>query len=172
MNNLCWDPYNGPMKAVRLLAIGGVVLAGPLCSCSSYQQQAGVIGGLAGAGLGAAFGDDHQDAIAGALVGAAVGAGGAALHERSRQDPRQYERYGIPPDQPELQYERQGIHEPQLGPAVDPAPVKPSYPIARRTNNPNEVESPYPPNHRINVEGFQSGQLAKDPKTGKIFQVP
>jgi hypothetical protein len=160
------------MKGIGSLIFGGVVSMIPLSSCSSYQQQAGVIGGLAGAGLGAAFGDDHQDVIAGAAVGAALGAGGAALHERSRQDTRQYERYGILPDPPQVQQERQGIHEPQLEPAVGPTPAKPGYPLARRTSNPNEVESPYPPNHRINVEGFRSGQLAKDPKNGKIFQVP
>ncbi|MFC7339569.1 hypothetical protein ACFQY0_20425 [Haloferula chungangensis] len=164
------------MNALRFFALAGAGLMIPISSCSSYQQQAGVIGGLAGAGLGAAFGDDHQDAVAGALVGAAVGAGGAALHEKSRQNPaqdtRQYERYGIPPDQPQPPPVRQGIHEPQLSPAVDPEPPTSSYPVARRTDHPHEVESPYPPNHRINVEGFSSGQLAKDPKSGKIFRIP
>jgi hypothetical protein len=162
------------MKFIRCIALPSIALGLLFCSCSSYQKQAGLIGGLAGAGLGAAFGDDHQDAIAGALVGAAVGAGGAAIHEKSRQDPRQYERYGIPPDEPASPPQHQGIHDPQgqLGPVVDPEPAAPNYPVARRTNNADEVESPYPPHHRINISGFRSGQLAKDPKSGKIFRVP
>lgn len=158
------------MKSVGIPAVAAVVIG--LSSCTSYQQQAGLIGGLAGAGLGAAFGDDHQDVIAGAAVGAAVGAGGAAIHEESRR--RNYERYGIPPEgqggqAPPQEY---GQYEEVPGPAADPEPAGPDYPVARRTNNPDEVESPYPPHHRINVGGFRSGQLAKDPKTGKIFQVP
>lgn len=60
----------------------------------------------------------------------------------------------------------------------DPAPPPPvatrpgEYPTARRTANPNEVISPYEPYNIIDVEGFRSGQLARDPSNSKIFRVP
>jgi len=46
------------------------------------------------------------------------------------------------------------------------------YPAARSTDNPNEVISPYEPFNVIDVEGFRSGQLARDPSNQKIFRVP
>jgi hypothetical protein len=46
------------------------------------------------------------------------------------------------------------------------------YPSAEKTANPNQVLSPYAPYNVIDVEGFRSGQLAKDPSNGKIFRVP
>ncbi len=51
-------------------------------------------------------------------------------------------------------------------------PLREEYPTAERTANPNEVLSPYHPYNVIDVEGFRSGQLAKDPSNGKIFRVP
>lgn len=139
------------MKSVSFLACAGVVLAGSISSCSSYYQQAEVADGLAGT---------------------ALGTNEAAIPEDNGEDTRQYERYGIQPDQPNIQPQHQGIHDPGVDSAVDPAAANSKYPVASRTNKPNEVASPYPPNHRINIEGFKSGQLAKDPKTGKIFRVP
>lgn len=62
--------------------------------------------------------------------------------------------------------------------AYDPEPPPPApqprqtYPDARRTNDPTQVVSPYAPYNVIDVEGFKSGQLAKDPSNGKIFRVP
>ena len=54
-----------------------------------------------------------------------------------------------------------------------PAPTRPGeYPTARPTANPDEVISPYEPYDLINVEGFHSGQLARDPRNKKIFRVP
>lgn len=62
---------------------------------------------------------------------------------------------------------------PAPAPAPTPAPApRPEYPTAKRTANPNEVISPYPPYNVIDVEGFKSGQLAKDPSNKKIFRVP
>lgn len=64
------------------------------------------------------------------------------------------------------------------GPAAAPAPLAPtppaagSYPTATRTTNPNQVLSPYAPYNVIDVEGFQSGKLARDPSNQKIFRVP
>ncbi len=64
------------MKAARIITIGAAL---GLASCTSYQQQAGVVGGIAGALAGAAFGDDHQDVIAwrGVSVAGAGMRGGA-----------------------------------------------------------------------------------------------
>jgi hypothetical protein len=67
---------------------------------------------------------------------------------------------------------------PRIDPDVEipdsqPAPApRPTYPDARRTANPNQVISPYAPYNVIDVEGFKSGALAKDPSNGKIFRVP
>ncbi len=64
------------------------------------------------------------------------------------------------------------------GQNTDPAPpleqpARPAeFPTARRTANPNEVISPYEPFNIIDVEGFSSGQLARDPSNQKIFRVP
>ncbi|MEK7950895.1 hypothetical protein WKV53_10325 [Luteolibacter sp. Y139] len=58
------------------------------------------------------------------------------------------------------------------GPST-PAPApRPTYPDAKRTANSNQVISPYAPYNVIDVEGFKSGALAKDPSNGKIFRVP
>jgi hypothetical protein len=65
---------------------------------------------------------------------------------------------------------------PPLDPVRPPAAPSPAarkeYPVAERTNNPNQVLSPYEPYNVIDVAGFKSGQLAKDPSNGKIFRVP
>lgn len=55
--------------------------------------------------------------------------------------------------------------------AIMPTP-RDQYPVAERTANPNHVISPYPPYNVINVEGFRSGQLAKDPSNQKVFRIP
>lgn len=58
-----------------------------------------------------------------------------------------------------------------------PAPVPPptatgGYPTARPTENPEQVISPYDPFNVIDVAGFKSGQLVRDPSNQKIFRVP
>lgn len=60
---------------------------------------------------------------------------------------------------------------PDPEPAPQPVP-RPTYPAAKRTANPNEVISPYAPYNVIDVEGFKSGDLAKDPSNKKIFRIP
>lgn len=158
------------MKAVRIITIG---TAFGLASCTSYQQQAGVVGGIAGALAGAAFGDDHQDVIAGAAVGAGIGAGAAAIHEnevRKRQyrDGRDYDRYGMQPDD-------QQVYEPaprERAPRMEDPEPENDYPTAQRSEVSGQVISPYPPHRKIDVTGFSSGQLAKDPTSGEIFRVP
>jgi hypothetical protein len=47
-----------------------------------------------------------------------------------------------------------------------------SYPVARRTANPDQVISPFSPFNVIDVEGFKSGQLARDPSNQQIFRIP
>jgi hypothetical protein len=67
---------------------------------------------------------------------------------------------------------------PQDNTSTDPAPPPPEptrpgeHPTARRTANPNEVISPYEPYNIIDIEGFRTGQLARDPSNNKIFRVP
>lgn len=54
----------------------------------------------------------------------------------------------------------------------DPRPVNERYPVAERTANPNQVISPYAPFNVIDVTGFNSGQLARDPTNNEIFRIP
>jgi hypothetical protein len=54
-----------------------------------------------------------------------------------------------------------------------PAPVAPgSFPTAQRTANADQVLSPYEPYNVIDITGFASGQLARDPSNQKIFRIP
>jgi hypothetical protein len=81
--------------------------------------------------------------------------------------------YDAPPPAPmELPRESPPPRETNV-PPTNPAPAgRKEYPVAERTNNPNQVLSPYAPYNVIDVAGFKSGQLAKDPSNGKIFRVP
>lgn len=61
----------------------------------------------------------------------------------------------------------------QTQPAPQPPPTATgNYPTAQRTANPDQVLSPYEPYNVIDVAGFKSGQLARDPSNQKIFRVP
>lgn len=173
MNETGFNPVFSTMKPLIFSGLGMVALG--LSACTPYQQQGAAVGGLAGAAAGAVFGDDRRDVARGAAAGAALGVGAAALREDRERRRRHYERYGIPPEPHDDDRRRdRGDRRPpprdQGGSA--PPPPRRDYPSAQRTSNPDEVLSPYPPHHRINVEGFSPGQLAKDPKTGKIFRVP
>jgi hypothetical protein len=63
---------------------------------------------------------------------------------------------------------------------TDPMPSAPTtppatpgaYPTAQRTANPEQVISPYEPFNVIDVAGFASGKLVRDPSNQKIFRVP
>ena len=64
---------------------------------------------------------------------------------------------------------------PQIRGNPQPSPNGPSrdeYPVAKPTNNPDQVISPYEPYNVIDVSGFHSGQLARDPSNRKIFRIP
>lgn len=94
------------------------------------------------------------------------------------QQPPAYDPYGNPPPR----QGQQGIQDPNYGttppvtpPAVTPPPTKlnpADYPVAKKGKKPNEVISPYAPYNVIDVTGFKSGQMAKDPSNKKIFVVP
>lgn len=63
------------------------------------------------------------------------------------------------------------------GPAPAPAPTPGSripneYPVAQRTTNPDQVISPFDPKRVIDISGYKSGQLVRDPENKKIFRVP
>lgn len=149
------------------IAVGfGVVVLLLVTSCSPYQQQGAAVGGLTGAAAGAIFGHDRRDVARGAVAGAALGVGVAALQENQRRQSYARNDDGLRGNGPD---DRDWRDESRL---VAPRVDSPEYPTAQRTSNPDEVLSPYPPHHRINVEGFAPGQLARDPKTGKIFRIP
>ena len=76
-------------------------------------------------------------------------------------------RYGDDYEEPEV--ERTPAPAPQPKPQTQ---GRKEYPVAERTEKPGMVISPYSPYNVIDVEGFQSGALAKDPSNGKIFRVP
>ncbi len=69
-----------------------------------------------------------------------------------------------------------GYEQADVAPTTDatqPAPVSQGgYPTAQRTANPEQVISPYEPYNVIDVAGFASGKLARDPSNQKIFRVP
>ncbi|HEY8961016.1 MAG TPA: hypothetical protein VIM57_02360 [Luteolibacter sp.] len=82
--------------------------------------------------------------------------------------------YDAPPPAP-MELPRESPPAP-VEPTVPPSNPSPAgrkeYPVAERTNKPDQVLSPYAPYNVIDVAGFKSGQLAKDPSNGKIFRVP
>jgi len=58
-------------------------------------------------------------------------------------------------------------------PVVSPAAAKDDrFPIAKKTDTPGRVISPFSPYSELNVDGLISGELALDPVTGKVFRVP
>jgi len=80
--------------------------------------------------------------------------------------------YGDQGNNPPTYDPRYGTQPPPVTPPAPPVPPRDQYPVAERTDNPNRVLSPYAPYNVIDVQGFRSGQLAKDPSNGKIFRVP
>lgn len=140
-----------------LTTLTATLAAIALCQCTPYQQQGAMIGGLAGGAIGAVAGDDSDDVIKGAALGAAAGTAAAAIHEDSKR-----RRAGDPPPT--------GTNNPP--PPSNGSSSSGGYPVARRTSNPNQVISPYPPYNVIDITGFKSGDLARDPGNRKIFRIP
>lgn len=157
------------MTKIILAALASVTL---LNSCTQYQAQGAGIGALGGAAVGALAGD-RRDAARGAVIGAALGTGIAAAQEnaRRRNTPPSDDGYYRGDDRYRDDY-RQDYRDDRY----DERPrqtQRQEYPYAERTSNPNRVISPYGPDYNvIDVSGFKSGQLAKDPSNGKIFRVP
>lgn len=56
--------------------------------------------------------------------------------------------------------------------APAPAPSSGGLPVGSRTDKPGRVKSPYPPYNELDVSGLQSGSLAMDPTTQKVFRLP
>lgn len=90
-------------------------------------------------------------------------------HQRTRPHRDVYRSYPEQND-PNRPYSRPS--DPNVSQPVPTQPTRDQYPVAERTANPNHVISPYAPYNVINVEGFRSGQLAKDPSNQKIFRIP
>lgn len=136
-----------------VIAASATALLG-LSSCTQYQAQGAGVGALAGGALGALVGDDGGDVVRGAAIGAAAGAGAAALkehHDKKNQD------FTPPP----------------------PREQNTSYPKGYKTQNPNQVISPFDPHNLIDISNnpktgrpFVSGDLVRDPSNGQIFRIP
>ena len=70
-----------------------------------------------------------------------------------------------------MQYSMGG-DAPEFAPAPALSPATQGYPTAELTENPDQVRSPLEPFSLIDVTGFKSGQLARDPANQRIFRVP
>ncbi len=164
MNRITWGIFRFiRMKKILLCSVAGMLL---LNSCTQYQAQGAGVGALGGAAVGALAGNDRRDVATGAIVGAALGTGITAAQENARNR-------ATPPDG---YYDDQGYRRDYQGDYRQAPPERSSprqdYPYAERTGSPKRVISPYPPYNVIDVDGFRSGQLAKDPSNGKIFRIP
>ena len=158
-------------RSARLLAFPLFSLV--FSSCTHQQQQGAAIGTLGGAAIGAVAGDDSRDVLRGAALGAALGTGVAALSEDAQRRREAEMNYYGSPGQGGNPPGGQASQPPYQAPISPPAqPGRDPYPMAQRTNIPNQVISPYPPYNVMDVTDVRSGQLARDPKTGEIFRVP
>jgi len=94
-------------------------------------------------------------------------------HQHPRQS-GQYSPQRGPQHAPQGNSWDQGGYDQQTpGPPRDPnTPVPQRYPMAQRTEIPNQVISPYAPFNVIDITGFNSGQLARDPTNNEIFRIP
>jgi hypothetical protein len=123
-----------------------VVLAASLTAMflTSCDQPTGA-GAAYGAAAGAVIGAAATGNVRGAAIGAAAGAATGALIGHAIQED-QAARYGPPPEG--------------------------GYPLARWSNTPGLVVSPYPPHRLVDVSGIPRGALVRDPSTGGIFRRP
>lgn len=88
-----------------------------------------------------------------------------------------------PPEQPKMESKTEpttsnGVTTTKVdAPAPPPPPpASPSTsdttPVGKKGSKPGRVVSPYPPNNELDVTGLESGSLALDPTTNKVFKVP
>jgi hypothetical protein len=61
---------------------------------------------------------------------------------------------------------------PQEPPRSSAGSSSSSFPRGGKTSKPGRVTSPYPPYKELDVTGLDSGSLALDPTTQKVFEVP
>ena len=52
------------------------------------------------------------------------------------------------------------------------SPEGKDIPTASKGSKPGRVKLPFPPYSELDVSGMQSGSLARDPTSGKIFRIP
>lgn len=81
------------------------------------------------------------------------------------------------PLEKQAHYTEEDLDEPDfLKPDYEEPTTRPNptdgHPLATATSNADEVISPHPPFKRVNIAGFKSGQLARDPYNQKIFRIP
>jgi len=79
---------------------------------------------------------------------------------------------GPPPSAPADDHPDTGASNPGGSTPTPPATGQEEYPLAKPTKNPDQVISPYEPYNVIDISGFHSGQLARDPSNRKIFRIP
>ena len=85
--------------------------------------------------------------------------------------PRQVDPYGNP--LPDSRNPDESTPPTTYNPTPDTPPTRAGeYPVAKPTAKADEVVSPYEPYNIINVEGYRSGELVRDPHNKKIFRVP
>ena len=151
----------------RLIPLASITLGGLLLS-SCYQDPY--------APPGRPYGDNgpYGDPYARQPQGPYGDHNGPYGNPDGPQQPPAYDPYG----NPQARQGQQGIQDTRPGDVDPPMPTPPTrlnpsdYPVAKKGKKPNEVISPYEPYNVIDVTGFKSGQLAKDPSNKKIFVVP
>lgn len=84
------------------------------------------------------------------------------------------------PEPPKVESKPEIFDKPETtkvdAPPPPPPPASPSTvdttPVGKKGSKPGRVVSPYPPNNELDVTGLESGSLALDPTTNKVFKVP
>src|SRR5262249_48492058 len=132
------------MKKYLLLATAAAaVVSLGLSACGTYPGYATGSGAAIGAASGALIGAG-ADGGRGAAIGAGAGLLAGAL-VGAAIDAENARNYHAPPG---------------------------GYPIARHSETPGYVYSPYGEHHLIDVRGIPSGALVKDPSTNGVFRNP
>jgi len=179
------DMKSGKLKILPVMVSVAAASVVAMSSCSPYQQQGALAGGIVGAAAGVVLGDDRHDIVKGAAIGAAGGTAAAAINEESNRRAGNYNAGGdYYPNQQRSSYPSINPNQPrpsatypryQPTPSVVKSQPKPvvrdsRYPLARRTSHPEVVISPFDPTRKVGVKNMKSGDLARDPKNGKIFR--
>jgi len=129
-------------KELALAAVSAVTLCA--LSLNSCDTYAGQGAGY-GAAAGAIIGGATTGRVRGAAVGAAIGAASGAIIGAAISE-EEAARLGPPPPG--------------------------GYPVARPSDTPGLVVSPYPPHNLVDVRSIPPGARVRDPSTGGIFIRP